>query len=261
LGGFSLADDGLLVFGHGLLDAGPQVDLEQTTRDAYAQLLDCCAERGAEHLLRVWNVVPAINEPQRGIERYKLFCKGRAEGYLEHFGPERMEGALPASSAVGGATDHLAITFLASRVAGRHVENPRQVSAYRYPPEYGPRSPSFARATVVPSVAGGWVFISGTASIVGHQSRHVGDLTAQLEETIRNVAVLFEAIDGAPCDEVDIARRMVSLRVYLRRGADWPFVSATLRERLGTNVVLMGLAADICRRELLIEIEAVARPR
>jgi hypothetical protein len=59
------------------------------------------------------------------------------------------------------------------------------VSAYDYPRQYGPAAPSFSRAALTPDPL---LLISGTASIVGHASVHLGDVTAQLEETLANLA-------------------------------------------------------------------------
>lgn len=259
--GMTLADNGHLLFGSVCIPDAHTDDLEAITRSAYVDLLSLCADRGYVHLLRCWNVVPQINAESLGLERYKLFCKGRAEGYAARFGESTMDAFLPASSAVGGHGNSLVVQFMASRDPGRHVENPRQVAAYRYPPQYGPKSPSFARATVAPPSAGSLIFISGTASIVGHSSLHEGDLGAQLDETLRNIHVLIEEVDDAPLSEAGLASRLAMLRVYLRRGADWPLLRDTLRERLGDRVPLIAVTADICRSELLVEIEGVARTR
>ncbi len=259
--GIVFADDGALLFGSLHVQNAQTDELETLTRAAYVRILDLCSTRGRPHLLRCWNVVPQINSESLGLERYKLFCKGRAEGYATHIDETRLDSFLPASSAVGGHGTTLVIHFIASREPGRHVENPRQIAAYRYPPQYGPKSPSFARATVTPPSAGSLVFISGTASIVGHKSLHEHDLIAQLDETMRNIRVLIEEIDEGPLSEANLASRLAMLRVYVRRGADWPLLRASLRERLGDRVPLIAVSADICRRELLLEIEGVARSR
>ena len=72
------------------------------------------------------------------------------------------------------------------------IENPRQLSASLYPPRYGLRSPMFARAALVPNGRGAQLLVSGTASIVGHESLHIGDPERQLEETARNFEALVE---------------------------------------------------------------------
>src|SRR5581483_571714 len=195
---------------------------------AYRELLAAVDELGFPHLLRLWNVVPSINRLDGELERYRRFCRGRAEAFERHHGP-LFQSRLCASSAVGSASGALTVWFLASRERGLPRENPRQVSAYAYPPCYGPRSPSFARATRCPPEVGPWLLLSGTASIVGHSSVHPGDVLRQLDETLRNLAELMPGGDPP-------AYR--ALKVYLRHAVDQPTVQAAIEARLGKDVPL-----------------------
>jgi enamine deaminase RidA (YjgF/YER057c/UK114 family) len=137
------------------------------------------------------------------------------------------------------------------------IENPRQVSAYRYPDAYGPRSPSFSRAAVVsPGDGRTMLFISGTASIVGHQTMHIGDVARQTEESLANIAaVLAVAAEraGAP-----FPHDALTYTVYVRRPADLPVVRRIFESAVGPRAAsnAIYLQADICRAELLVEIEA-----
>ena len=118
-------------------------------------------------------------------ERYKLFCLGRARAFAAVHATSPDIG-YPAASAVGKprGVRTLQVCWLAGREAGTTLENPRQVSAYDYPRQYGPAAPSFSRAALTPDPL---LLISGTASIVGHASVHLGDVAAQLEETLANL--------------------------------------------------------------------------
>jgi chorismate lyase/3-hydroxybenzoate synthase len=145
--------------------------------------------------------------------------------------------------------------FIAARQPGVQIENPRQISAFRYPPQYGPRSPSFSRSMLLPGGAAAEpLLISGTASIVGHRSRHADDAAAQLAETIGNITVLL----AAAAAKRDRPFRVAALRAYLRRPDGADAVQGAIARQYGADVPLVLLAADICRRELLLEIEAVA---
>ncbi len=226
--------------------AGVGRDLEAAARRAYRQLLEALAAAGFPHPLRAWNVLPGINESDGPLERYRRFCRGRAEAFEGHFGAG-FTRRLCASTAVGSRRSELAIHLLAGRLPGVHHENPRQVAAWAYPQTYGPRSPSFARATRTPGGLGGHLLISGTASIVGHRSRHPGSVARQLAETLDNLDRL--AGPGA------VYRY---LKVYLRDRRHLGAVRAGLAARYGGSLPALFLEADICRRELLLEIEAVA---
>ncbi|MEA2570183.1 MAG: chorismate lyase / 3-hydroxybenzoate synthase [Acidobacteriota bacterium] len=212
----------------------------------YDAIVVAARREGFPNLLRVWNHVRGINSVDGELERYRSFCRGRHDAFASHgYG---LRADLPAASAVGMREGSLATYFVASRGAAEQVENPRQVSAYDYPREYGPRSPSFSRATV----AGSLVFISGTASIVGHESRHHGNVDAQLDETIENLERV-SAVSGATLNDI------ISLKVYVRDRNDCARIAERLAPRIPAPAIY--LEADICRAELLLEIEAVAKRR
>jgi enamine deaminase RidA (YjgF/YER057c/UK114 family) len=149
------------------------------------------------------------------------------------------------------------VYFLASRQAPSVIENPRQVSAYEYPPQYGPK-PAFSRASVLQDAAGAVLFISGTASIVGHETVHPGDAAAQTRETLSNIeALLTEANRKSDTHRFELAT--LSYKVYVRNGADLPLIQSQLQTTLGSHAQVMYLKADICRQDLLVEIEATGR--
>ena len=105
---------------------------------------------------------------RHGLERYRQFNIGRQDAFLDsHRGAT---GNVPAASAIGLAGGPLSVAFLAGATPALAVENPRQVSAYLYPADYGPRSPTFSRAVRATLSGQEALFVSGTASIVGHRT-------------------------------------------------------------------------------------------
>ncbi|MGM0554332.1 MAG: hypothetical protein ACQETK_11220 [Pseudomonadota bacterium] len=236
----------------------PEDDPDAATETAYREILAACDALGFRYLTRVWNYLPAINAPHDGLERYRAFCAGRARVFEAM---PAFENILPAATAIGMHRDGLLIYFVATDRPAERIENPRQVSAFRYPRQYGPRSPSFARASLWyarPDSA--QLFISGTASIVGHESWHAGDLEAQLDESLRNVeAVLAEAAAGHPIASGEPGD-LALLKVYLRDPEQAQRVLRHLRARVGERVAVMILHGDICRSELLVEVEGHYAP-
>ena len=216
-------------------------------------------QTGCGHLLRIWNYLPRINADGGGLERYRQFNLGRQQAFVEA-GQAAFEGA-PAACALGIHRGALSIRFLAGRVAPLPVENPRQVSAYRYPPTYGPRSPTFSRAALA-AIGGGDIalLISGTASILGHETVHLGDVRAQTRETVRNLAAVIAAAHEHTTARFDVAA--LDCVAYVRHVADAPVVRQVLEETLGKGAHTIRhavyLEADICRQDLLVEIEAHA---
>ena len=227
--------------------------IDTLARQMYLRLFDAIREAGYPHPLRVWNHVPAINAHCDGLEQYQRFSVGRFDA-LTDLG-FRFDDDLPAASAIGTSGNHFAVYLLAARDSGLQVENPRQVSAFRYPDRYGPRSPSFSRATLKRWAGGFQLFVAGTASIVGHESRHQVELLTQLDETLRNLDLVISEGGrrlGKPLGLSDAA----ALKVYLRHGEDYERVARALAPRIAADASVIYLRADICRRELLLEIEA-----
>jgi chorismate lyase/3-hydroxybenzoate synthase len=237
----------------GFVVAPAQLDLEAAALDLYRRLF--AVTRGL-HLHRIWNYVPQINAITDGLEKYRHFCRGRSLAFEHHFGRD-FEQRLPAASGVGAMRGPLALAFLAGARVPTHFENPQQVPAFHYPREYGPRAPSFSRATLVAAPGGRQLFISGTAAIRGHASVAPGDLEAQLDCTVENLRTIGKTAGIGP----DLARNDDASRhfkVYIRQAADLPRVQAHLRRKLlRADDSVSYLHADLCRSDLLVEIEGV----
>ncbi|WPG35036.1 Rid family hydrolase [Variovorax sp. EBFNA2] len=249
--------------GHWLLGA---IDLDEAVEGqsltelaqrAYRDLFRTLEQAGTPHLQRIWNYLPRINADGGGLERYRQFNLGRQEAFFEA-GRAAFEGA-PAACALGIRQGALSIRFLAGRAAPLPVENPRQVSAYRYPETYGPRSPTFSRAALA-DIGDGQValFISGTASIVGHETVHHGDVREQTRETLRNL----EAVIASALAQTTARFSLDALDgvVYVRHPSDTEAVREVIEAALGAHAPMarhaVYLEADICRSDLLVEIEA-----
>ncbi|MDM0118835.1 chorismate transformation enzyme, FkbO/Hyg5 family [Variovorax arabinosiphilus] len=252
--------DGHWVLGAIDLDeAVEQQGVAKLAERAYADLFRALADSGCPHLLRIWNYLPQINGDGGGLERYRQFNIGRQQAFLDA-GQAAFDGA-PAACALGIRQGSLCIRFLAGQIAPLPVENPRQVSAYRYPETYGPRSPTFSRAALA-ELGGGDValFISGTASIIGHETVHLGDVRAQTAETLRNLTAVIDTANART--SARFALPTLEAVVYVRHVADAPVVRQVLVDALGADAPTVRqavyLEADICRQDLLVEIEAHA---
>ncbi len=239
------AHDGQYLFAVVELDEREHGGILLTAERAYAAVRQFQQQSGFPHLLRMWNYMDAINEGSGDLERYRQFNVGRGRGLGE------VTQNYPSATAIGRQrSDHiLQVFWLAGTLAGQSLENPRQVSAYHYPRVHGPVSPTFARALIAPDDT---LLISGTASIVGHHSQHHDDAMAQLEETVRNLSS-FAPYVRRPRS----ANRGDLLKVYVREPELTPRIAERLRQLYPTSDILF-VAADVCRRELLLEIEAIS---
>lgn len=233
-----------LAFGCVRLEEGG-LGLEDAAERAYLAVFEFLARTGFAEPVRFWNYLSAILDDDGGMERYRRFNIGRHRAFMARLA----QPVPPAASCVGGHAAGSVVYFLAAREAATPVENPRQVSAYEYPLQYGPRSPSFSRA----GLFGEALFISGTASIVGHETRHKGDVRAQLAETVENLRALIGNA-GQSAALGDSAGW--GLKVYLHDPLAQPLVEPVLDAMFGAQAQRMYLHGEVCRADLLIEIEA-----
>ena len=252
-GDLCYALNGEILFGHLLIEESATGGLASAARAAYHEMLRAVEASGYPHLIRVWNYFPAINVEADGLERYRAFCIGRHDAFTA-VGFESQQ--LAAASAIGTRASGLLLYFVAAKAPGTPIENPRQMSAYHYPAQYGPRSPLFSRALVKQWRVGTQLYISGTASVVGHRTVHEGDAVAQLQETGRNIeALIARANEMHPLVPKSL-RELSLLKLYLRRPDDI-VLDRDVQRLFGAALPRLYLHADICRSGLLLEIDAL----
>ena len=173
---------------------------------------------------------------------------------------KQMNKHLPAASAVGSRSGPLTINFISARNnGGKHIENPRQVSAYQYPIAYGKRSPSFARATYISWDSSKHLYLAGTASIVGHESRHLDNPSMQAQEIQENLdSLLFNcsSILDSGAEKIKIKNASI-IKTYIRDVNSFPLIRDALEEKMANAQSKLYLIGDICRKELLLEVEGV----
>ena len=165
--------------------------------------------------------------------------------------PERK----PAATAIGHPqrSGRFQLYWLSAQQAGTPLENPRQLQAWRYPRQYGPQPPGFARA-LLPTSDAMPLLLSGTAAVVGHASQHGDSLEAQLDEVLINLQSLIDtARQQRPALPAALGPGS-PLKVYVRDAAALPQVDALLQARL-PGVPRLLLHGHVCRRELAVEID------
>jgi chorismate lyase/3-hydroxybenzoate synthase len=243
-----------ILFGCVEIPEDPHTDYDALIYEDYCRIFDHLDDLGYPNLIRIWHYLPDIHLDERALERYKRFSLGRHEAFVTK--GRAISTDAPAASAVGKRAGNTVICFLAAPRPGIPIENPRQVSAYSYPAQYGPRGPTFSRALFTSRDGLRQLYISGTAAIFGHLSQHEGDAGAQAVETIVN---LRSVMDEAHAHGLIDVRRNTELlfKVYLRQPDFRAITQTRLREAFGPAPSIVYLQADICRRELLLEIEVV----
>ena len=143
------------------------------------------------------------------------------------------------------------------------LENPRQTPAFDYADHYSPKSPKFSRAMALSCGNYATIFISGTASITDSETRHVGDVVGQTHETLDNIAALISEDNLARHGMPGLGTSLDGLglvRVYIKRHADYAATRAACEQRLGELPTIYAVG-DVCRPDLLVEIEGIAFSR
>jgi chorismate lyase/3-hydroxybenzoate synthase len=245
--------------------------LRHRVTEAYVAIGEAMGSR-RQHPIRFWNFVPGPGDPLGpGLDRYMAFNAGRHDAYARWYGtPRAFSHALATASAVGVQGTDLVIVCLAAQVPGIPIENPRQTSSWQYSTRYGPKPPCFARATIVTHSGERRLLIGGTASIVGEDSTHLGDPIRQVEETVANLSALIAAAKAVPGarraapirgrfrSDVEDISRLRDVRVYVANADDAALIRAQVVASFPGMTRLEMTLSQICRPELLVEIEGIA---
>jgi len=237
----------------------PDLELQHATTEAYRLVRQGLDDGDAHYPVRFWNFIPGIvNAAGAGLDRYMVFNAGRFAAFADWFHAADRNLLAPhiaTATGVGHAGNDLIVHALGDRLPGKPVENPRQCAAYRYSQTYGPLPPCFARATVIAQndSAHRQVIVGGTSSIIGEDSVHVGDLSAQTRETLTNIEALLHE-SGA-----NGLKSLRCIRVYHVQAdhaqSIFDEVSAALPHLAG-KIEMMH--APLCRPDLGVEIEGLA---
>lgn len=231
----------------------------------YEALFRISDDLAARHPVRMWNFIPDIHRLRGdGLTSYYAFNQARVEAFGRVHGTQSaFEGRVPTATGVGHMAPALVVHCLTSARPGVHLENPRQIPAYRYSTRYGPKPPCFARGTLSSLRGSRLLFVGGTASIRDEVSLHAGDLTAQIGETFENLAALLRAARSSfnrqsPTDSHSPLRELKHVRVYAPDLSSEGYLIDEVLRRVGADADVEFVHAQLCREELLVEIEGLA---
>jgi chorismate lyase/3-hydroxybenzoate synthase len=242
-------------------------------QQAYLSLAETLRKIGMS-ALRFWNYLPEIlQRSAAGDVRYESFNAGRSAAFESWFEKYVLGSWIATASAVGHGGDDMAIHVLAGRTPGRPEENPRQTSSYRYSRRYGSVPPCFARAVVLDrplrrTENSRSAIVAGTASIVGEDTQHSGNLLEQLNETCKNLASVSFAVAGEHREAADnfslsdkpvkrALSRYSEIRAYVVHEGDIPDVTAGFQATFPNLNRLEIASANLCRPDLLVEAEGI----
>ncbi len=244
--------------------------------DAFQKMAEMLAGVGIrfEQVIRTWLYLGDIVGPEGDTQRYKELNRARTDFYQDirfslaspppGFNPK----VYPASTGIGSdgrdvVMSCIALSMERDDIIASPLENPLQTSAFDYSTTYGPRSPKFARAMALSCGPFATIFVSGTASITESETRHVGDVEGQTRQTLDNIEALISERNLCRHGMPGLGTTLDGLalvRVYIKRREDYAKTRAVCEDRLGELPTVYAVA-DVCRPELLVEIEGIAFSR
>jgi enamine deaminase RidA (YjgF/YER057c/UK114 family) len=220
-----------------------------------------------DNIVRQWNFIGNILEIKNDLQNYQVFNEVRSENYLKF----RKIHSYPAATGIGVKHGGVTIDFYA--VEPRRclkiiaIDNPDQIRPYDYSqqvlrgkPLQGKdtkQPPQFERAVFVADRDSYTLFVSGTASIIGQATIGIDDVEKQTEVTLENIKKLTDAsrIQHLTGNSQADAGKLILLRAYIKYQEDFPKVESICNERF-PGVPIIYCEADVCRDNLLVEIEA-----
>lgn len=203
-------------------------------------------------IIRQWNYIEKITCFQQENQNYQSFNNARGDFYGKTSWPNGYPAATGIGTNLGGVlVDFDAAVFTSQEAFATPIDNKLQIAAHAYSDKVLEKAqtkkatPKFERAKSMTFGNRRLVYISGTAAIRGEESLKGVGLEKQLHITMENIAQLTG--EAKP----------VILRVYLKDTEDF-LLSEKLMNEYNLSIPISYMCADVCRDELLIEIEGVA---
>jgi enamine deaminase RidA (YjgF/YER057c/UK114 family) len=226
---------------------------------------------GMEQVIRTWLYLGDIVGPEGDTQRYKELNRARTDFFQNIcFGagrtaPGHRGTVYPASTGIGTDNHDVVMGCMAldaepDKVVLMPLENPQQTSAFDYSAKYSPESPKFCRAMALTAGQCSTIFVSGTASITDSETRWIGDVERQTDQTLDNIEALISDRNFVEHGWPGLGATLEDLafvRVYIKRQEDFAKTRAVCESRLGELPTIYAVA-DVCRPELLVEIEGIA---
>jgi len=236
----------------------------------FAEQLLMKEEMSFGNVVRQWNYIPSIlsvNKFENSLlQNYQIFNDIRALYFI----PEYFNNGYPAATGIGSNYGSVTIDFIAVSNEDENsvipIKSPVQQNAYNYTEKVlegealsgksKKKPPLFERGKIVRYSDKNYVFISGTASIKGEQTISEGDVEEQTKITIENIKELTIkknltsiGVNGNDSPVYDY------VRVYMKNRNDLDIIKQIVEQQMEVKDIIY-VEADICRNNLLVEIEA-----
>lgn len=263
------------IYAAGISPFRTEADFTEQTEEAFRILKGILQTEGFTFtdIVRQWNYVENIlsvqDEKGHYTQHYQILNDVRSVYYAE----AGFENGFPAATGIGMNAGGIILEIFAVAVIKdveiHPIKNPLQIDAYNYSEEVlvgdatagqqKKSTPKFERAKCVGVNGETNIFISGTASIHNEVTVGIDDPVKQTETTIENISGLISVnnLQATGVNIVGTEPEYQFLRVYIKKMEYLDSVREICSKRF-PDIPVHYLIADICRDNLLVEIEGVA---
>lgn len=242
--------------------------VSKQSKEVFDKLEDLLSTYGfkVDDIVRQWNFIGSIVSYRDGKQNYQEFNDARTRYYAQG----GWKNGYPAATGIGASGDCIIVGGIAFKKANAEakgiypIDNPLQIAAHIYSKrvlvdnaEGAMKStPKFERAKLIETQRGACCFVSGTAAIRGEESMDASSARLQTIKTIENIEYLVskENLVRFGCKPYEL--NYAKLLVYIKNEEDYDEVKAVVEERFPQLPVIYTIA-DVCRSELLVEIEGI----
>ncbi len=226
----------------GLLPSCPTASRPEQAADVLETIASILSANGmtTEHLMRTWFYLDRI------LDWYDAFNQVRNAFFLKH---GIFDGLVPASTGIGCRNNgQSALVAKCMAIRPKRSAMPVAVNSPLQCPAFDYRS-AFSRAVEVQLPSHRQLHVSGTASIGPEGNTiHAGDLNAQVRTTLTVVDAILQSRNYDWCHTT----RAIA---YVKHRQDLAAVAALLDDHPLRNAPLHVMQAEICRDDLLFELE------
>ncbi|UDQ96652.1 hypothetical protein AAEX28_06215 [Lentisphaerota bacterium WC36G] len=250
-------------------------DFIESSKNAFKNLVTILNAEGMNFsdVVRQWNYIGAIlyrsQQPEIGlVQNYQLFNDIRQD----YYSATDWSNGYPAATGIGMDFGGVSVGIVAAKkIKGAlqtfPVDNPLQIAAHAYSKKMligdaeQKMTPKFERAKSLFSKNdnSSMTFVSGTAAIRGEESLG-DDPTKQTELTMENIVYLIsqeniQKFTGRIVNYQDI----YGWRIYVKNLTEYQAIKNAFNKfDVSNKIDAIFVIADVCRDELLVEIECVA---
>lgn len=257
-----------LLFVEGIPASDFSQSVRQQSDEVFVKLDALLSEYGFEvdDIVRQWNYIGNIVSYRNGKQNYQEFNDARSC----YYGKGAWGNGYPAATGIGTSCEGIIVGGIAFKKGDAEckaiypIDNPLQIAAHVYSKQVlidddvnaMKSTPKFERAKLIETERGACCFVSGTAAIRGEASMDSTSAASQTVMTIENIEHLVSKgnLVKYGCKPYDL--KYAQLQVFIKNAEDFEEVRGVV-EKAYSNVPVVYTIADVCRCELLVEIEGI----